>query len=93
VDELSRQAQRLQAMDGTNKLLFEPLVKLEKSTPNVARLINLNHNLDHCVLAPASDFDEQGHFALENNFYPEYDAMSKELLDTLNYEENREALP
>ena len=83
---LNHLAQRLQEMDGTDELLFEALVKMEKSTPNVARLINLSHNLEHCVLAPASDFDELGHFALENNFFPEYDTIPEELFDMLDYE-------
>jgi|GEM_PF-5854541 len=84
--ELNQLAQRLQTMAGADELLFEALVKMEKSTPNVARLINLSHNLACCALAPARNFDELGHFALENNFYPEYDTIPEAFLDTLDYE-------
>lgn len=83
--ELNHLAERLSTLDETESLLFEAMVAMEKK-PDVARLINLTHNLDNCVIVSAGNLPALGKFALDNGFFPEFDTVATEMFSYLNYE-------
>jgi hypothetical protein len=86
VFELNHLAERLALLDESESLFFEAMFKLEKSPPNLARLINITHNLGGCVLNSASNLHELGKFAVDGGFFPEFDDLPESLLQYLNYE-------
>ena len=59
----------LHALAEQTKKLYPPGTRLELIS--MSDPFSQVSHLEHCVLAPARNFDELGHFALENNFYPE----------------------
>jgi hypothetical protein len=84
--ELNFFAQRLINMTDDDLLLLRACVKMEKSPPDMQRLINLTYNLQECAVASAVGNDEAlGNFLVDSDMVDSMLNVPDEVLGYIDY--------
>ena len=86
LDELNHLAERLSQLNEHESVCFGGVVNMEKKPSDLARLINLTHNLEDCQVADARNDYQLGKFYAENGFIESLDKVSDEVFELIDFE-------